>query len=184
MPHGKRDQYSDAPSWTVEASSGRSGKQQFGNTVFGVSVAEATVTNGMASPGWVRAVKGKGQLTSATIVAGGLGYANDDVLTVTATSGVNASANVVTNANGTITSVTFSNTGGLFFASPNVVITTSEGEDANISAVISGRAGRVQFETIVATKNITTDAINFTNTATTNVANSTGTADDTLFPDA
>lgn len=183
MPHGVRDQYIDAPSWTVEASTGKSGKQQFGNTLFGVSVAEATVTNGMGSPGWNVIKRGKGQYSSVTVIAGGSGYSNNDTFTVTAASGVNASGNVRTNGTGNVTNLIFSNTGGLFHASPNVVYTTS-GVNANVRINIGGRAGRVQFETIVATKNITTDATSFTNTTNTTIANSTGTADDFILPDS
>lgn len=46
-----------------------------------------------------------------------------------------------------------------------------------------GRSGRVSYETL-ATLKITGDATDFANTATVDVANTTGTADDTEFPDA
>lgn len=183
MPHGIRDQYSDAPSWTVDAASGQSGKQQFGNTVFGVSVLEARVKEGPGSPGWVRMVRGKGPLTSITITAGGTGYSNSGVVTVTSVSGVNASANIVTNGSGVIGNVIVSNTGGLFYGSPNVAI-SGGGSGATLTPVLSGRAGRATFETIVASKNIVTDATSFSNTSTANVANSSGTSDDALFPDS
>lgn len=184
MPHGIRDQLSDAPTWTVEASTGKSGQQQFGNTVFGVSVAEATVTNGMGSPGWNRIVRGKGQLSAVTRSANGTGYSNSDTFTVSSASGINASGTLTTNATGAIVTVTIANTGGLFHASPNVVITTSGGSGANLVATVGGRAGRVTFETIVATKNIVTDATSFSNASTSAVANSTGTVDDFILPDA
>ncbi len=46
-----------------------------------------------------------------------------------------------------------------------------------------GRAGRVQYEVLVA-GSIEGDATDFANTSTDPVANSTGTADDSLFPDS
>lgn len=104
---GNRDQYSDAPKFVVDAATGDTGQEQFGNTVFGVSVDEARATDGVVHPGWVRRVEGSG-----------------------------------------------------------------------------GRSGRVQIETLVAMSSITTDATDFANTSTDAVANTTGTADDTEFPDS
>lgn len=108
MPHGSRDQYSDAPTWTVHAPGGKTGKQIFGNTsvgIFGVSAAEqAAHAGGPASPGWVKRTVGTG-----------------------------------------------------------------------------GRSGRVQYETIVASRTIATDATDFANTSSANVANTSGTADDAIF---
>lgn len=102
-----RDQNSDAPKFVVDAATGDTGREQFGNTVFGVSVDETRVTKGVAHAGWVHRTEGTG-----------------------------------------------------------------------------GRAGRVQYETLVAMSSITTDATDFANTSTAAVANTTGTADDTTFPDA
>lgn len=49
-----------------------------------------------------------------------------------------------------------------------------------------GRAGRLARETLVAMSSgsMVTDATDFANTATVDVANTTGTADDTEFPDS
>lgn len=58
--HGIRDQYSDAPTFVVDAKTGKTGQQLFGNSVFGVSVAEAKVTKGIANPGWVKVNVGTG----------------------------------------------------------------------------------------------------------------------------
>lgn len=104
---GNRDQYSDAPKFVVDAATGDTGQEQFGNTVFGVSVAEARVTKGVTHPGWVRRVEGTG-----------------------------------------------------------------------------GRSGRIQYETLAAMSAIVTDATDYANTSTAAVANTTGTADDTEFPDS
>lgn len=105
---GNRDQHSDAPKFVVDAATGQTGQQQFGNTVYLADATEAGVTDGIASPGWVRRIEGTG-----------------------------------------------------------------------------GRAGRVTFETLVAISGpITTDATDFANTSNVAVANTTGTADDTVLPDA
>lgn len=104
---GNRDQYSDAPKFVADAATGQTGQQQFGNTVFGVDVAEARASAGVAHPGWVRRVEGTG-----------------------------------------------------------------------------GRSGRIQYETLAAFSTIVTDATDFANTSTDAVANTTGTADDTQFPDS
>ena len=46
-----------------------------------------------------------------------------------------------------------------------------------------GRSGRVQQETLVAMGSIATDATDFADTSELDVANTTGTADDTIYPD-
>lgn len=104
---GNRDQYSDAPKFIVDSATGKSGQQEFGNTVYLADVAETSATKGIASAGWVRRTVGTG-----------------------------------------------------------------------------GRAGRVFFETLVAVGSVTTDATDFANTSNSNVANTTGTADDAVLPDA
>lgn len=103
---GKRDQYSDAPKFKVNDKN-ETGQQQFGNTVFGVSAAEASTSKKLAHAGWVRVTTGSG-----------------------------------------------------------------------------GRSGRKQYETLSAFGSMTTDATSFSNTSSANVANTTGTADDSTFPDA
>ncbi len=47
-----------------------------------------------------------------------------------------------------------------------------------------GRSGRVTYETLVAVSSVFGDATSFSNTSTANVANTTGTADDTVLPDS
>lgn len=46
-----------------------------------------------------------------------------------------------------------------------------------------GRSGRVTYETLAEVSSMTGDATDFANTATVDVANTTGTADDATFPD-
>lgn len=55
---GKSDKVADAPVYDVN-SKGESGTDQFGNTVFGLSVTEAKLIPN-AAPGWVRIVAGTG----------------------------------------------------------------------------------------------------------------------------
>lgn len=105
MSHGNRDQLSDAPTQVVDCVTGKTGKQLYGNTVFGVSPTEAKVTRGVANPGWVKVKVGTGS-----------------------------------------------------------------------------RTGRKTFETLVASRFITTDATSFSNTSTANVANTSGTTDNAIFP--
>lgn len=107
--YGKRDQYSDAPKFVVDSSTGQTGQAQFGNTVFLADATEVGVTGGVDHVGWVRVVEGSG-----------------------------------------------------------------------------GRSGRTTYEVLVALngKSVTTDATDFANTSTSDVANTSGTADDTVLPDS
>lgn len=57
---GKNDQYSDAPKGLVDDKN-KTGRAQFGNTVFGVSAGEvATSPNRGIHSGWVRRTTGTG----------------------------------------------------------------------------------------------------------------------------
>lgn len=108
MPtHGKRDQLSDAPKFVTSATTSKTGKQEYGNTVFLADATETVVSDRIAHAGWIKRRVGTG-----------------------------------------------------------------------------GRAGRVQIETMVALSSFVGDAVAFDNAATTNVASSSGTVDDTVLPDA
>jgi len=182
---GKRDQYSDAPLFTSNASNGASAQDEYGTNVYGVDATEAGVADKGIAPGWVKVRRGSGQLTGVAVAGIGDNYANTDTFTIAATSGANATGTMATFANGSIANVTISNYGGLFQdAHPTVTITTSTGSDANLYASVSGRAGRVTYETLVAIASMATDATSFSNTSESAVANTTGTADDTVFPDS
>jgi hypothetical protein len=181
---GNRDQYSDAPKFTTQVTNGQTGQQQYGNTVFLADNVEVSVNKAIAAPGWVRRTVGTGAVASITITSGGTLYANADTITVSG-GATNAAANVVTNGNGVITAVNVTNPGSGFTSAPTIAVTTSTGSNATFAAVLNGRAGRVSWETLVAISGpITTDAVSFSNTSTANVANSTGTADDSVLPDA
>ena len=73
--HGKRDQKSDAPKFSVNDKT-ETGTEQFGNTVFGADATETSVTAGIAHSGWVRITEGSGgrsgRIQYETLVAGGI----------------------------------------------------------------------------------------------------------------
>jgi hypothetical protein len=95
---------------------------------FGVDAVEAGITP-VAHAGWVTRTEGVGGLLTISVTGGGSNYANGDAVEVVADSGANASGNVVTTTN-TIVSVTISDAGGLFKASPTINITTGAGTGA------------------------------------------------------
>lgn len=73
-----------------------------------------------------------------TIVAGGTSYSNSDVLQFTGGGGTAANGTITTNANGTITAVSFPDNGDGFAIAPTVSINTSTGSGANITAKLGG----------------------------------------------
>lgn len=131
---------------------------------FGVSAAEAANTSGegkrVAHAGWNLRTRGTGPLVSITVAAAGTGYANADTFSVAAgTGGTNATGNLVTNATGNVVSYSITAGGANFnSATPTVTITTAGGTSASLTATAGGRAGRVQYETLVAMGSITGDA--------------------------
>lgn len=121
------------------------------NGQFGLDDTEMTGVDGHA--GWNLKTTGTGSLATLTIVAGGTAYANADTITVaaTGTGSVNATATLTTNATGGIDTVTITNNGsGFTTTAPVVTITTSTGSTANVVATAGGRAGRTNYETLVA----------------------------------
>ena len=142
----------------------------FGNTTMGAFVSGQTVSQeglktseigsstGSAHAGWALKTTGTGSIVSISISAGGTGYANTDLVRVTATGtgSVNASATLTTNATGGITAITITNTGaGFVSVNPTAAVTnatggTSGGSGATLVATAGGRAGRVSYETLVA----------------------------------
>jgi hypothetical protein len=129
---------------------------------FGVSAAEMANTTGEAGKvthaGWVLREAGTGSIVSVAITGGGTAYANTDTFSVTSPTS-NATGNITTNGSGVITSVTLTNAGAGFEDVTNsVTITTGTGSGATLTATAGGRAGRVNYETLVAMNNITGDA--------------------------
>lgn len=153
----------------------------YGNTTVGAFVAGQAVgtfgvtTNEMANTtgegkkvvhaGWNLRRAGTGPLDNLVISAGGSGYSNNDTIKVAvAAPGVNATASLTTNSTGGIISTTITNVGFGFTAkNPSVAFanstggTTIAGSGATIVATTGGRAGRVQYETLVAMKSMTGD---------------------------
>lgn len=136
-------------------------------SIVGVDTVEKANTSDPQSyaqhSGWNIKKTGTGSLVSITIAGGGTGYSNTDVIKVTPSSpgAVNATASLTTNATGGIISVAITNVGaGFITVNPsNVAVTNSSGgatggSSANLVATAGGRAGRIQFETIVATGSI------------------------------
>lgn len=131
---------------------------------FGVSAAEAANTSGegkkVAHAGWNLRTRGTGPLASVTVAAAGKSYANSDTFVIAAgTGGTNASGNLVTNSSGNVVSYSLTSGGANFnSAAPTVTITTAAGTGASLTATAGGRAGRVQYETLVAMGSISSDA--------------------------
>ena len=129
----------------------------------GVDTTEAANTASdykkVAHAGWNLKTQGTGPVTALTIVAGGSGYSNNDTIKVVAagTGAVNATATISTNTTGGITAVTLTNPGA-GFTNASVIATyanstggsTVAGTSANVVATVGGRAGRTQYETLVA----------------------------------
>lgn len=181
---GNRDQYSDAPKFVTSADSGNTGQEQFGNTVYLADATEVGVTKGIDQSGWVKRTVGVGPVASITINAGGTGYSNADTIKVSGGT-VNAAANLTTNSTGGITGTSITNFGaGFANGAATLAITTSGGSTANLTPVLGGRANRTSYEVLATIKTVIGDAVSFSNTSTANVANSSGSADDTVLPDA
>lgn len=144
------DLQASAPKFTVNEQS-NTGVQQYGNTIFAVDATEQAVTAGVVSPGWVKRTRGTGPVTNITISDGGTLYDNADTIEVEAGApgGVNAEANIVTDANGTITSIVISENGSGMYGDEVAVITTSTGNDAVLAVTFGGRSGRIKHETLV-----------------------------------
>ena len=131
---------------------------------FGVSAAEAANTTGegkrVAHAGWNLRTRGTGPLGVITVAAAGRLYANSDTFSIAAgAGGTNATGNLVTNATGNVVSYALTSSGADFnAAAPTVTITTAAGTGASLTATAVGRAGRIQYETLVAMGSITGDA--------------------------
>lgn len=135
---------------------------------FGVSAAETANTFGegkdVAHAGWNLRTCGTGPLTGITLGAAGSGHTNNAIFTVVAgPGGANTVGRIIVNgALGNIVAVNTSVliTAGNNFnsATPTVLISNTSGTGGSITATAGGRAGRVQYETLVAMGSITGDA--------------------------
>lgn len=138
-------------------------------TTFGVSVTEAANTSGdgqkIAHSGWVKQTIGTGGVSAITIGTAGAGYSNGFVA-FSGGGGTGANASYVVNASGNITSIIINNAGSGYTSAPTARAVGSNTAAATLTATVGGRAGRVSYETLVATGSITGD----------------DTADNTYFP--
>lgn len=154
--NGKLDQQNNAPSFQVD-DKGNYGQDQYGNNVFAADATETAVTNAITHQGWVKRIAGKGQVLSIAVSAGGTGYANGEVVSITADEGANTEGTITTDGSGVIESVEITEQGGYFTStSPTVNITTTAGTGATLTASVGGRAGRISYETL-ATAHISSD---------------------------
>lgn len=136
-----------APKYVVDATTGRTGIEEYGNTVFGNSPDNTEA--GAASPGWTRVVNGVGKVLDVILVDGGIDYANTDTITVGGDNGT-----LETDENGTIVAIEVDLSGAEVDELPEVEITSDNGAGAEFQLVTEGRLGRKVVETLVAMRGI------------------------------
>lgn len=181
--------------------------RMFGNTVpgafitgqavgvFGVDTTEQAVnrTNGRTinHAGWVVRRAGTGSITSVSISGTPTAYNNADIITVKSPqAGGNSTITFTTNSTGGALTFTIANPGAGFdlatIPTSNISITNSTGGTAAGNSTVSGlvvtaggRAGRVQFETLVAMGTLGAQTAAFGTAALVPDA-----SDDTILPDS
>ena len=137
-------------------------KPLFSNTsnTYGVSATEAANTTGDgkkdAHSGWVKQKLGTGPVTGITISSAGGGYSNGYIKFVGG-GGTGANASFRVNALGNITSIIINSGGSGYTSAPTAIANTSNTVVASLTSVVGGRAGRRQYETLVASGSITGD---------------------------
>lgn len=140
----------------------------YGN-VWGVSATEEANTTGdgvrTTHAGWVSQKIGTGPVSALNITNAGQGY-SAGFLSITGGGGSGANASFTVNGNGNLTSIVINNGGSGYTSAPTVGVPGSNTITAIVTAVVGGRAGRRQYETLVAMGSITDD----------------NTADNTYFP--
>jgi len=159
-----------APKYHILATSKARGNTLYSNTnldaftqnqVVGVFPANSTTANNngfkMSHDGWVLVRTGTGPVTKFTVTNGGSGYSNLDIAKVVSYDTNNAPAlgAITTYANGTINTVTLTSSSSGFLGTETAVVANSTGGTANgtlaaFSLTFGGRAGRKQYETLVA----------------------------------
>lgn len=125
--------------------------------VYGVDTQEATNTQvtpaatKMAHAGWVQRNAGMGAVLTITANAGSFGTNSFVTFSGGGTGNTSANATVSVASNGRIQTVTL-NSGGLYLTTPTA---TPASGNAVFTLTMGGRANRTQYETLVATGNIT-----------------------------
>lgn len=131
----------------------------YGN-VWGVSATEEANTQGdgprNTHAGWVSQKIGTGPVTGLNISVNGAGY-SAGFLSITGGGGSGANASFTVNGSGNVTSVTLNSGGSGYTSAPTVIVPGSNTAIATIIATVGGRAGRRQYETLVAMGSITDD---------------------------
>jgi hypothetical protein len=157
--------------WGNQDNATGNNKPNYANTAntFGVSVTEAANTSGdgkkITHTGWVKQTLGTGSVETITITTAGAGYSNGFAV-IAGGGGTGANASFVVNGSGNITSIIINSKGSGYTSAPSVTAEGSNTAVAVLVATVDGRAGRVHYETLVATGSITGD----------------DTADNTYFP--
>jgi hypothetical protein len=141
---------------------------------YGVSAEEAgnTVADGkkVAHAGWVSQKIGTGPVASIAITSGGQGYNAAGFLTIsgggdgtinvsyTIANSLNSMQSYSSNARqNVIASITINSPGAGFNVAPTVIAGGSNIAPATFTVTLGGRAGRVQYETLVAMGSMTGD---------------------------
>jgi hypothetical protein len=125
--------------------------------VWGVDTQEASNTQvtpaagKMAHAGWVQKTSGMGPVLTISANAGSYGTNSFVTFSNGGTGNTAANATVAVAQNGLILSVTL-NSGGLYLSTPTA---TPVSGNAAFTVTVGGRAGRAQYETLVATGSIT-----------------------------
>lgn len=167
---GKTDAAASAPKFTGLASNGAIANALFGvatTGVFGVDAAESQYARATdkkpVAQGWVLQQYGTGPVATIAKNAGGTGYTNNEVVTLS-NGTVNATATITTNSTGGVTALTLTNAGSGFANADHIVVqvanstapsnstngNTSGGSSLTLTLTFGGRAGRVHRETLVA----------------------------------
>ena len=167
---GKTDAAASAPKFTGLASNGAIANALFGvatTGVFGVDAAESQYARATdkkpVAQGWVLQQYGTGPVATIAKNAGGTGYTNNEVVTLS-NGTVNATATITTNSTGGVTALTLTNAGSGFANAGHIVVqvanstapsnstngNTSGGSSLTLTLTFGGRAGRVHRETLVA----------------------------------
>jgi hypothetical protein len=157
---------------TINGSAANTAK--YYGAVYGVSATEAanTLVDGgkTAHAGWVSQKIGTGPVATISIANGGQGYNAAGFLTIsgggdgtinvsyTIANSLNSMQSYSSNARqNTIASITINNPGAAFNVAPTVIAGDSNIAPASFTVALGGRAGRVQYETLVAMGSMTGD---------------------------
>lgn len=145
----EKNEKAGAPTYVTNATTGESGTDEFGTTVFGYKP-EAVEDTGLGSPGWVRVTKGSGLITALKIVDGGTMYEDTDIITID-----EEDYAITVDATGAITEIVdYEVPTDEVDQFPIITITTDTGVNARFSFISSGRIGRSSYETLVAMRHI------------------------------